>query len=468
MKKSKEASFIVLLFCMGIHACGSPVEVPPDASVGLLKLTPPSTNAWWRADDSMRAANEKAVTQWMPPECAVNLMEWGLLHEPYRMLTRTEEYYTQKAPQILEALYRGGDDPRITNILHKALLAPTNCYREATFRAYVMASPVPMAVLVRTVAEKIPEAERLRWYALAREKAYRPTLAERLNPFSSEDPSRESLRMAHFLCMAKAAETNAACLKSIGDPVAPDRREPRLEAYLEPYRYPQQLPILAGWRARELNRYTLPKIGERPDEAAPYLNLIPRTTNAWWLADDSMRAANEAFGNARLGGSDEVIKTMGWALLEKRSPLTALPPGLSNGIHRERALQVLESLGRSGDDPRITNILHRALLTPTNYYREATFHAYVMASPVPMVVLAQSVAEKTPEAERLQWYALAREKAYFPTLAERLNPLSTARPSRESLRMAHFLCMAKAAETNAACLAAIGDPVDPKREEAEP
>jgi hypothetical protein len=222
MQKHTEIIAAVLLLCPGIRVCGSPVEVPPDSSVWFLKQTPPSPDAWWKADDSMRKVNEKAISQWMPPECAIHLMGWGLLHEPYRILTRTEDSYDGLAQKIMEALYRGGDDPHITNILHMALLAPTNHYREATFRACVMASPVPMTSLAETVVRRIPANAREQWYRRASEAAWRPSFWDRLFP-PKEKPSRESLRLAHFLFTVKNVETGPACLKAIGDPADPKR-----------------------------------------------------------------------------------------------------------------------------------------------------------------------------------------------------------------------------------------------------
>lgn len=206
-----------------IPSLGTPVMVSPYSSVPDLETTPSTTNVWWQADDSMRKPNETIGVKWFGvPEGMVEQMAWGLLEEPYLLLTRTEELSQQKTPKILEALYRGGDDPRITNILHQALLAPTNHYREATFRAYVMASPVPMTRLAETVVLDIPRAERRQWYAHSGETAWRPPSWGGLFG-SGQKPSREALRFAHFLFMAKQIETDPECLRAIGNPTDPKR-----------------------------------------------------------------------------------------------------------------------------------------------------------------------------------------------------------------------------------------------------
>jgi hypothetical protein len=196
---------------------GSPLMVFPDDSARFLSETPQTTNEWWGVDDSMRDVNERIGGSHM-----IRLMGWGLLSEPFQMLGSPSDRNKKTTPKILEALYRGGDDPRITNILHQALLAPTNHYREATFRAYVMASPVPMTRLAETVVSDIPRAERRQWYAHADETAWRPPSWGGLFG-SGQKPSREALRFAHFLFIAKQIETDPECLRAIGNPTDPKR-----------------------------------------------------------------------------------------------------------------------------------------------------------------------------------------------------------------------------------------------------
>jgi hypothetical protein len=133
-------------------------------------------------------------------------------------LARTSEGTPEYVAELLGTLWRSGDSPEITNILHQALLAPTNHYREATFRAYVMASPVPMTVLAETVVKEIPPKERRAWYTRSGSKTL-----ETYNWItrSIDRPSREALRYSHFLNRVKVLETDPDCLRIISDLVDP-------------------------------------------------------------------------------------------------------------------------------------------------------------------------------------------------------------------------------------------------------
>ena len=85
-----------------------------------------------------------------------------------------------------------------------------------------------------------------------------------------------------------------------------------------------------------------------------------------------------------------------------------------------------------------------------------------MASPVPMTVLAETVVKNFPVEQRAKWYAEARRLSFDPSSPWDAKLID--RPSREALRFAHFLFMAKQIETDPECLRAIGNPTDPKRE----
>jgi len=143
------------------------------------------------------------------------LPRFSALCHSYRQCSEgTPEYVAE----LLGTLWRSGDSPEITNILHQALLAPTNHYREATFRAYVMASPVPMTVLTETVVKEIPPEERDAWYARSGSKKLKThSWIDR----SIDRPSREALRYSHFLNLIKAIETDPECLRGLGDIVDP-------------------------------------------------------------------------------------------------------------------------------------------------------------------------------------------------------------------------------------------------------
>ena len=145
--------------------------------------------------------------------------------------------------------------------------------------------------------------------------------------------------------------------------------------------------------------------------------------------------------------------------------------------------EISEALYRSGDSPEITNILHQSLLVQTNLncgialppdwikkapgpdsiktnlYRDIILHAYIMASPVPMTVLAETVVKEFPAGQRKTWYAAAAEKALHRDSWE---DCLIDRPSREALRYSHFLNLIKAIETDPECLRGLGDIVDPK------
>ena len=190
----------------------------PDHSARKMSKVAPTTRPWHEPDDSLQRLN-KEITSGHSSQGMIPIMEDGLVGK-YQMILWDRESCKVAVPRILEALYRSGDDARITNIIHKAFLSPTNHYREATLYAYVMASPVPMTVLAETVVKHFSAEQRFKWYV----DAYRRSF----DPFSKEAkfivyPSREAFRFAHFLFMAKQIETDPECLRAIGNPTDPKR-----------------------------------------------------------------------------------------------------------------------------------------------------------------------------------------------------------------------------------------------------
>ncbi len=189
-----------------------------------------------------------------------------------------------------------------------------------------------------------------------------------------------------------------------------------------------------------------------PDQAALRMRQVAPTTRPWHVPDDSLNSVNSGYCG---GVADRMISIMNNGLTGEYNWLKSDP-----AIRKRPVTQVLEALYKSGDSPQITNILHQALLAPTNYYRDATFHAYVMASPVPMTFLAETVVKRVPAEQRRAWYNDSRRLSFKPAIdAQYID-----RPSREALRFAHFLFTVKQIESDPECLRAIGNPVDPKWE----
>jgi len=190
-----------------------------------------------------------------------------------------------------------------------------------------------------------------------------------------------------------------------------------------------------------------------PTDSATRIHRVAPTTRPWYEPDGSLESLN---AGCNLGRSAGMIRIMKEGLVGEQCPLATTLPGTKEYITR-----ISDALHRSGDSPEITNILHQALLAPTNHYREATFRAYVMASPVPMTVLAETVVKEIPLEERRAWYAGSGSKTLEThSWIDR----SIDRPSREALRCSHFLNLIKTLETDRRCLRIIGDLVDPKWE----
>jgi hypothetical protein len=195
-----------------------------------------------------------------------------------------------------------------------------------------------------------------------------------------------------------------------------------------------------------------------PNDSARYINKVAPTTRPWYEADDSLKPVNAGWG---FGSNEWMIKIM-------KDGLLAPPPPIEQTFEASGKLvtEIAEALYRSGDSPEITNTLYQALVAPTNHYREVILHAYVMASPVPMTFLAETVVKRFPAEQRKAWYIAAWPKAL--RTGSRNGDQFVTRPSREALRHAHFLYTAKQFETDPECLTVIMDPIDPKREPAKP
>ena len=401
--------------------------ISPAESGSRIDMVAPTTRPWYEPDGSLDSLN--AGFCFGNSAVMIRIMKEGLIGKQCPLASTslgTRKYITE----ISDALYRSGDSPEITNTLHQSLLTPNNLYRDIILHAYIMASPVPMTYLAETVVKEFPAGQRKAWYAAATEKAlYGDSWADCL----IDRPSREVLRYSHFLNRVKALETDPECLRVIGNPFDPGR-----EAF----------PTLAPGGGKEG--------GERrvaPNAAARFIPRVAPTARPWYEADDSLRTVNARLAHGRDGG---MVGLIGAELLSRETPLARTTGGTP-----EYVAELLGTLWRSGDSPEITNILHQALLAPTNHYREATFRAYVMASPVPMTVLAETVVKSFPLEERKAWYARSGSKMLNP-----YDPIirSIDRPSRESLRYSHFLNRVKVLDTDPDCLRIIGDPVDPKWE----
>jgi len=399
---------------------------PTDSGVRIHKVAP-TTRPWYEPDGSLESLN--AGLGFGNADRMIRNMKEGLVGEQCPLastLPGTKEYITE----ISDALHRSGDSPEITNTLHQALLTPKNLYLDIILHAYIMASPVPMTLLAETVVKGFPVEQRKAWYAAAGEKAlYRDSWEDCL----IDRPSREVLRYSHFLNRVKVLETDPECLRVIGNPFDPGR-----EAF----------PTPAPGGGKEG--------GERraaPNGAAQFISRVAPTARPWYEADDSLRSVNARLAHGRDGG---MVGLIGAELLSQGTPFARTSEGTP-----EYVAELLGTPWRSGASPEITNILHQALLAPTNHYREATFRAYVMASPVPMTVLAETVVKSFPLEERKAWYARSGSKMLNP-----YDPIirSIDRPSRESLRYSHFLNRVKVLETDPDCLRVIGDIVDPKWE----
>jgi hypothetical protein len=442
-----------LMFGMCWVALGQ--YICPTDSATRIDMVAPTTRPWYEPDDSLVSLN--AGLGFGNADRMIRNMKDGLFDRPARFawtLPATKNYIKE----VSEALYRSGESTEITNILYQALLiqtnlncglnsrlflpanggikAPgpdsiqTNLYRDIILHAYIMASPVPMTFLAETVVKEFPAGQRKAWYTVATEKAL---YGDSWEDCLIDRPSREVLRYSHFLNRVKALETDPECLRVIGTPFDPGR-----EAF----------PTLAPGGGKGA--------GERrvaPNGAARFIARVAPSSRPWYEADDSLQSVNARLAHGKDGGMAGLI---GAELLSRDTPLARTSRGTP-----EYVAELLGTLWRSGGSPEITNILHQALLAPTNHYREATFRAYVMASPVPMTVLAETVVKSFPLEERKAWYARSGSKKL-----ETYNWITRFidRPSREAQRYSHFLNRVKAIETDPDCLRIIGTPVDPKLE----
>jgi len=431
MKTKEEAMRIRCVFltvtALGMGSVSFGQYISPAESGSRIDMVAPTTRPWYEPDGSLDSLN--AGFCFGNSAVMIRIMKEGLIGKQCPLASTslgTRKYITE----ISDALYRSGDSPEITNTLHQSLLTPNNLYRDIILHAYIMASPVPMTYLAETVVKEFPAGQRKAWYAAATEKAlYGDSWADCL----IDRPSREVLRYSHFLNRVKVLETDPECLRVIGNPFDPGR-----EAF--------PTPAPGGGKEGGERRVA-------PNGAAQFISWVAPTARPWYEADDSLRTVNARLAHGRDGG---MVGLIGAELLSRDTPLARTTGGTP-----EYVAELLGTLWRSGDSPEITNILHQALLAPTNHYREATFRAYVMASPVPMTVLAETVVKSFPLEERKAWYARSgSKKLKTHSWIDR----SIDRPSRESLRYSHFLNRVKVLETDPDCLRIIGDIVDPKWE----
>ena len=354
----------VTVLGMGLISFGQHID--PTLSALLIPMVAPTTRPWYEPDDSLMSLN--AGLGFENADRMIRNMKEVLIGEQCPLastLSGSREYITE----ISDALHRSGDTPEITNTLHRSLLTPNNLYRDIILHAYILASPVPMTFLAETVVKEFPAGQRKAWYAAATKKAL---YGDSLEYCLIDRPSREVLRYSHFLNRVKALETDPECLRVIGNPFDPGR-----EAF--------PTPAPGGGKEGGERRVA-------PNGAAQFISRVAPTARPWYEADDSLRTVNARLAHGRDGG---MIGLIGAELLSRDTPLARTSEGTS-----EYVAELLGILWRNGDSPEITNILHQALLAPTNHYREATFRAYVMASPVPMTVLAETVVKSFPLEER--------------------------------------------------------------------
>jgi len=449
MKRVKRMVFGIAV--AWVYACPGSEIIYPTQSAQYIDRVAPTTRPWYEPDDSLVSLN----AGWWggKPDAMIRNIKDGLMKESF-VFAWTHRCIAPWITEISETLYRSGDSPEITNILHQSLLfqtnlnyglvvrvdgvikvsepdpIKTNLYRDIILHAYIMASPVPMTFLAETVVKEFPAGQRKAWYTAATEKAL---YGDSWEDCLIDRPSREVLRHSHFLNRVKALETDPECLRVIGNPFDPGR-----EAF----------PTLApGGEKRAGDGRAA------PNGAARFIPRVAPATRPWHEPDDSLCFINAGLARGRDGGMAGLI---GAELLSRDTPLARISGGTPEYVD-----ELLGALWRSGGSPEITNILHQALLAPTNHYREATFRAYVMASPVPMTVLAETVVKNFPLEERKAWYARSGSKKL-----ETYNWITRFidRPSREALRYSHFLNLIKAIETDPDCLRVIGTPVDPEWE----
>jgi hypothetical protein len=215
-----------------------------------------------------------------------------------------------------------------------------------------------------------------------------------------------------------------------------------------------------------------------PTQSAQYIDRVAPTTRPWYEPDDSLVSLNAGWWG---GKPDAMIRNIKDGLMKESFVFAWTHRCIAPWI-----TEIPETLYRSGDSPEITNILHQSLLfqtnlncgfvlpadgsikasgpdsIQTNLYRDIILHAYIMASPVPMTFLAETVVKNFPAEQRLQWYRKVARLSFDPS-----SPRDTSlidRPSREALRFMHFLFTVRQIETDPECLRVLGNPRDPKRE----
>ena len=193
--------------------------ISPEDSVTYLRIATSETKPWHEPDSSLRSVNIGLCGQ--DGHKMISIIGENLVGK-HPSIALDRDYTKTMIPKRLEALYRSGGHPDITNILHTALLAPTNYCRDATFHAYVMASPVPMTALAETVVKHFPAEQRQKWYITALRLSFNPSY--HWDARHIDKPSREALRFAHFLHVVKPMEPDTDLRWNIGETFDPERK----------------------------------------------------------------------------------------------------------------------------------------------------------------------------------------------------------------------------------------------------
>ena len=213
---SKTTCLIALATTWAVFSGESSEYVSSSDSAMYLRRVAPETKPWHEPDNSLRSVNIGLCGK--DGHGMISIIGESLIGK-HPSIALDRDYPKTMIPKRLEALYRSGGHPDITNILHTALLAPTNYCRDATFHAYVMASPVPMTTLAETVVKHFPAEQRQKWYITAGQLAFRSKWDARY----VDKPSREALRFAHFLHIVKPMEPDTDIRWNIGETFDPER-----------------------------------------------------------------------------------------------------------------------------------------------------------------------------------------------------------------------------------------------------
>ena len=110
-----------LVFGMGLISFGQ--HISPAESGSRIDMVAPTTRPWYEADDSLVSLN--TGLDFGDSDGMIQIMKEGLLGEQL-LFAQSVSAAKNYVREISEALYRSGDSPEITNILHQSLLIQTN------------------------------------------------------------------------------------------------------------------------------------------------------------------------------------------------------------------------------------------------------------------------------------------------------------------------------------------------------